>query len=361
MRILVGISHPKQVYMFKNLIHEMTNDGHKIEVVVNEKEMTSYLLKKFNISFKVIGENQPDVKMKLLNLPLLIHRTFKIAKSFRPDIFIGQALPHLAYTSILLNKPFIVFEDTEQSRKLHRFVMPFINSIITPSCFQGNLGQKQIRINGYFELAYLHPNNFSPNPAVLRTLGINEEDKFVIMRFVSRHVHHDIGHKGVSLETKIKAVKLFSKYAKVYISSEIDLPDQLKKYQIRIPKENMQDFLYFASLLYGESATMATECAVLGTPAIYVDKNGRSYTDEVEMKYGLVFNYNETVREQDLSIEKGLLLLSGNKPKEYWQKKSKDLLSEKIDVAKFMVWFVENYPKSHLIMKENPDYQLDFR
>jgi hypothetical protein len=37
------------------------------------------------------------------------------------------------------------------------------------------------------------------------------------------------------------------------------------------------------------------------------------------------------------------------------------MLSDKIDVTAFMVWFVENYPESAKIMKENPDYQWRFR
>jgi len=27
----------------------------------------------------------------------------------------------------------------------------------------------------------------------------------------------------------------------------------------------------------------------------------------------------------------------------------------------FLVWFIENYPESNKIMKENPDYQYNFR
>jgi len=37
------------------------------------------------------------------------------------------------------------------------------------------------------------------------------------------------------------------------------------------------------------------------------------------------------------------------------------MLSEKIDVTAFMVWFVENYPESAKIMKENPGYQYRFK
>ena len=37
------------------------------------------------------------------------------------------------------------------------------------------------------------------------------------------------------------------------------------------------------------------------------------------------------------------------------------MLAEKIDLAKFLVWFIEDYPESRKIMSENPDYQFNFR
>ena len=49
------------------------------------------------------------------------------------------------------------------------------------------------------------------------------------------------------------------------------------------------------------------------------------------------------------------------KIKQEFQNRRHKMLSEKIDVTAFMVWFIENYPESVKIMKENPDYQLRFR
>ena len=80
------------------------------------------------------------------------------------------------------------------------------------------------------ELAYLHPNRFTPDKTVLGELGVGENDKYVLLRFVSWNATHDAGHKGMSYENKLKAVEAFSKYAKVFISSEKELPDELKKY-----------------------------------------------------------------------------------------------------------------------------------
>lgn len=53
------------------------------------------------------------------------------------------------------------------------------------------------------------------------------------------------------------------------------MPAELESFKRKIPPEKMYDALAFSALLYGESATMASECAVLGTPAIYLDDFGQ--------------------------------------------------------------------------------------
>ena len=47
--------------------------------------------------------------------------------------------------------------------------------------------------------------------------------------------------------------------------------------------------------------------------------------------------------------------------KREWTRKRGKLLKDKIDVTAFMVWFIENYPQSFEIMKENPEYQEKFK
>jgi predicted glycosyltransferase len=116
-----------------------------------------------------------------------------------------------------------------------------------------------------------------------------------------------------------------------------------------------------ASIVYGESATVASEAAVLGIPAIYLDNTGRCYTREEEEKYGLVFNFTESEEDQEKSILKGVELLSTPGIKEEWQRRRQKMLNDKIDVTAFLVWFVENWPQSIRIMKETPGFLEKFR
>jgi len=213
--------------------------------------------------------------------------------------------------------------------------------------------EKQIRYNGYHELAHLHPNYFTPNPAVLDELGLGKDDTFIILRFVSWTASHDIGQHGIRDMTAL--VRELERYGQVFITSEGRLDGGLAKYQIKVAPEKMHDLLYYASLYAGEGATMASEAAVLGTPSIYVSSLVGTMGNfiELERKYGLVFNYSDP----DKTMNKAAELIQEPDLKKEWKKKREQLLEDKIDVTAFMVWFVENYPKSFKEVKENVKVQ----
>ena len=362
MRFLFDIGHPAHVHYFKNLINILEKKGHEIAITTRDKEFSLYLLDKYGFDYSCTGKNMPSIVGKAISIlrnDFLIYRT---AKKFKPDIFVSFFSPFAAHVGRLLHKSVIGFNDTENAKISIMLAKLFTNVIVVPTCYSGSIPpDKKIEFNGYFELSYLHPRYFQPDPSVLNCLKLKKGEKYVIMRFVSWKAGHDIGHCGLSQQAKIKAVSEFAKYAKVFISSEGRLPDYLEKFRIKIPPEKMHDALYYATLLFGESATMASECAVLGTPAVYLDNEGRGYTYEEEAKYNLVFNFTESLDDQDLSIKKAIELLQMSNIKQEWQKRRQKMLSEKIDVTAFMLWLVENYPKSAGIMKRNPDYQFNFK
>ncbi len=339
----------------------MEKGGHSFLIISRNKEIEHYLLNNNNIPFIDRGKGSNSLIGKGLYffkaIPFIYHKLIK----FKPDILISFGTPYPAIVSKLIGKDHISINDTEHAKMHHLLTDPFSKYILTPSCYKKDLGPKQIQFNSYMELCYLHPKYFTPDASILSFLNIKKDEKFVIMRFVSWNASHDIGHSGLIYDMKYKAVKEFSKYAKVFITSEADLPPELKIYQIKIPPEKMHDVLFYASLLYGESATMASESACLGTPAIYLDNDGRGYTDEQEKKYNLVFNLSESIEDQVKSIKLGINILVKTNYKMELRENHKKLLVEKIDVTSFIVWFIENYPESVRIIRVNPDFQYNFR
>jgi hypothetical protein len=259
-----------------------------------------------------------------------------------------------------MHKPHISFEDTFNLEQI-RLYKPFTRAILTGDYPHPLKSRKVVRFPGYHELAYLHFNRFTPDENVIKELGLHADEPFIIVRFVSWTASHDFWHLGISLANKIAAIDIFSTHSRVFISSELPLLPELEKYRFPLPPYRMHHAMAFASLIFGESATMASEGAMLGIPGIYLDNTGRLYTREQEEKYNLVFNYTEKYEDQQKAIEKGIELLHTDGLKKEWKKRRDKMLSEKIDVTSFLVWFIESYPDSHRIMKENPNYQYTFK
>ena len=336
MNILIDINHPAHVHYFRNLIHILSKKGHRFLIIARQKEISQQLLQLYNLPYISRGAGKKTILGRFFYLFRANQLIFREAKRFKPDLFLSFSSPYAAQVAFLLRKPHIAFDDTEHAHLTHWLYRPFTKKVFTPTAYRHSFGTKQIRFEGYMELAYLHPNYFTPDKKIFQLLEIQEDTPYVILRFVAWNAHHDRGHRGISSENKIHAVKEFSKYARVFISSETKLPDALKKYRLNIPFHQIHHALHFARLLYGESATMASEAAVLGTPAVFLDNTGRGYTDELEKKYGLVSNFTESPSDQLKSIEKGISILRTYKSNSYISKRKK-LLSQTIDLSSLML------------------------
>ena len=218
--------------------------------------------------------------------------------------------------------------------------------ICTLGSFKKDIGQKQIPVDSYKELAYLHPKYFKPDPTVLDEIGINKGDRFVVIRFVAWTASHDFRRTGFNLQSQVRLVREVGKHARIFISAEGALPPELESYRLRLAPDKIHHLLYYADMFIGDGQTMATESAVLGTPAIrcntFVGSNDMAQFIELEDKYGLIFSF----RDAEMAIKKAVELLAGQDIKKEWQEKRLRLLNDKLDITEFMVDFVENYPAS---------------
>jgi len=342
LNILFSISHPAHVHFFRHAISILRSQRHKVVVAARDKDITLDLLDNYEIKHEVLTKKKSGIPGVISEFFVYQYLLSKILRANKIDLVlsIGAALnAHICY---ILGIPCFQFCDTETQWRQNNLTYPFVTKLFTPSCYNGDIGSKHIRYEGYHELAYLHPNRFQPDSAVLEHIKVDSGEKYVIMRFVSWQATHDVGHSGLSLKIKREAVREFSKYAKVFITSEATLPDDLEQYKITIPPERIHDALYFATLFYGESATMASESSVLGTPSIFLDNEGRGYTDEQEKKYGLVFNFSESINDQKKSIEKGVELINNNSLNEIWHERKERMISDKIDVTQYLINIVKS-------------------
>lgn len=343
MNILIDINHPAHVHYFRNFSEIMMDMGHQTLFVSRDKEMAQKLLNHYKIPFIDRGKGENGKIGKFIYMAYANWKLLSVSKKFRPDIFLNFLHPYPSQVASFLSKPSLVFSDSEHAKLHHQLTVPFASTIYTPSCYLTDLGKKQVRFKSYMELSYLHPNYFSPNPEIFHILGITEREKFVIVRFVSWGAAHDFGMTGMSLQNKIHAVKALSKYARVFISSEGKLPEDLEKYRIKIPYDRIHDALYYSSMIFGESGTMSSEAAVLGTPAFFISSLKLGYLEDQEREFGLVFNYGISEADQKKAIEKAVEILQDQEGDAIFQAKRKKLLANCIDTTAFMVNEVLNH------------------
>ncbi|MGA0557718.1 DUF354 domain-containing protein [Larkinella sp. VNQ87] len=360
MKILIDIGHPGHVHYFRNAVRLLEQKGHQIVITARDKEVTFSLLQAYGLPYVSRGAGGKGLLGKLLYLLKGNAALARVARRFRPDLFLSFGSPYAAQVSKLFGKPHIAFDDTEHAKLEHLMYLPFTDTVVTPGPFRKDLGAKQLRYKGFIELCHLAPTQFRPDERVLAELGLTRQDRFVILRFISWGASHDVGQQGMNRNQKVELVEKLSRYAKVFISSEGALPPELEAHRFRLAPEKLHHLLAFASLYIGEGSTTASECALLGVPNILINSLLAPETCpgvHIELeRYGL----QELFVTFDGVLEKAMSLLSSSS-REVWQERRQAMLAEKIDVTAFMVWLVEKYPHSVAELRANPAVEDTFR
>ena len=107
---------------------------------------------------------------------------------------------------------------------------------------------------------------------------------------------------------------------------------------MRGPVEDIHHLIAHAQLVVGESATMSSEAAVLGVPAVFIATTGRGYTDDQERRYGLVRHFTEDQYDMRADRDRG----DARRARVQLGRRARQrLLDEKIDVTAWMIDYFE--------------------
>lgn len=347
MNVLIDVNHPAHVHMFRCFAHEMIDKGHKVLFTIRDKEFEKKLMDAEKLPYVNLGRKRTG-KLSRFGFNLQCeYKVWRIAKRFNADLFLSHGSIVAAHVAWLLGKPAIAFEDTFNMEQV-RLYLPFTSAVLTSDYDHPLKSPKVIKYPGYHELMYLHPNRFTPKSReeVASMLGIEPTERYVVMRFVGWNATHDKGHKGISLENKMLAIKEISKYARVFVSSEKELPAEIQQYKLPTKPEQIADVMAHAAMVFGESSTMVEEAAMLGTMGVLV--NVELYLINDLQRYGLCYSFRDTSDGQTAAIQKAVECLA-QEPKLFeaeMQLRRQRMLSEKIDVTGFLCYFIEHYPNS---------------
>lgn len=365
MKILIYVGHPAQYFFFRNTIKQLFSKKHDVVLLIKTKDVLENIVKSdgfkyINIMPQVRGASKIAIGIGL------VKRNFRILPIIlkeKPDLLIGGD-PSISQLGWLLRKPrFTLTEDDYPVIKtLANLTFPFAQCILSPSiCNVGRWEDKKVGYNGFMKLAYLHPDVFKPDKRVLAKYTF--ENKFVLIRIAQLTAHHDFGITGLRITEVKDIIKLVESMGYcVYISSENRLDKTISNYELRIAPSDIHHILAFATLLVSDSQSMSVEASMLGTPSIrYSDFAGKiSVLEELEKNYNLTYGIKpgnskelyEKIRKIITLIDHDIYIYKSYKEK---------MINDKIKVSRFVTWFIENYPGSKNIMKENPDYQYNFK
>ncbi|MFA7359816.1 MAG: DUF354 domain-containing protein [Candidatus Kapaibacterium sp.] len=352
MRILIDIGHPAHVHLFKYFYYEMKKNGNELLFTIKDNLNTAIaLLKYYGIEYETIGLKADNLLSKGINQIKYNLKLRNIIKRRKVDIGIGTSISIAHVSKISEMKSIILDDDDDEVEPLFvKFAHPYCDVLLSPDALREKRKKKDtIYYRGYHELAYLHPNRFTPDSHVLREAGIEDGEKFYVMRFNVFKAHHDIGIKGITLENKLKLVEMLQKYGKVFITTEREIEPELKEYQFNLHPSKVHSFLYYAEIFIGDSQTMTSEAAVLGTPSLKCNSfaGKLSVPNDLETKYGLCYSYLPDDFEK--MIEKIKELLTLKDLKQEWKKRREKMLNDKIDVTTFLLEFVDKLFKELII------------
>ena len=297
------------------------------------KEMAVELVEQLGIEHQCLSSHQGKGFVALIReLVTRDYRLYQVVKQFQPDAMAAIGGTFIAHVGRLTNTKSVVFYDTENAHLQNAITYPLASLVAAPNCYEGWLPkQRHLRYRGYHELSYLHPHYFEPQREIAIANGLAEHGDTFLLRLVSWQANHDIGERGWSISLVQTLINRLSPLGKVLISSEQELPEQFRPYQYRGGVAQIHHVMAHCRAFVGESATMASEAAVLGVPAIYVAHTGRGYTNEQERRYGLVTN----LFSMDWGpIEQAIDNILERLP-EHWKQARTQLLKDTIDVAAF--------------------------
>ncbi len=335
-RFLVSIHHPAQAHFYRHIIEDLRDNGHLVRVYVRDKEMTAELLSTFNIEHEVLAHSKESLAGTALSQAKYESKLLREAWLFQPDVMTSIGGIEISHIAPVVGARSLAFMDTP-SEFAYRLTARGLDVTCVPAAYEGKARGEVRRYDGYHELAYLHPDRFTYQPDRLREHGIDPDNRLFVLRLVDWGAYHDVGQHGFDPQVRNELVSLLNQHGDVYITSEQPLPPELAPYKVTIPPQDIHDLLAAANIYIGDSGTMATEAAILGTPAIrvssHVEDGDMGNFVELEEEYGLLNGY-PTGREALQRVRE--LLNSSPEPAQLENRRNR-LLTEKRDVTSYAV------------------------
>lgn len=252
-----------------------------MDIVINSKDVLEGLIKKEGWDYTNIfpkGRNtsiKPSIIKSALKFLLTLFRLeLYLWKRKRFDVFVTDDA--LVVNGWIRRIPSFIFNDNDiETIKINKILFYFATKIISPATtFLGQFENKKLSFKGNKALAHLHPKYFNYNENILLKLNLFKY-QYIVVRLSKINATHDFNNTSISDSDLEKIFAIINDHYSIVISSERKISNEFQKYLYTGSPSEFSNILYFAKLFITDSATMASEAAIIGTPNVLINRVGK--------------------------------------------------------------------------------------
>lgn len=256
---------PKQARIAAVLYQEGSRRGINVVITCRNYFHLADILRIYGVPYVCIGRYGVTPYEKLV---YGLERQRELVEYVKDvDGMLSFPSPDLARVVFGLGKPVIVMNDTPHASHVNRLVIPLSEVLIAPAAIPQEIWKsycprRVVTFDGVFE--YMWISKFAPNEEVIKRLGLRRGE-YVVFRPEEEHASYYLWNTAT---IRMRLVEEFRKrgyvivnvprYSNQIINGVFNLTEAVDHLQLA----------YFSAGVVTGGATMATEAALLGVPAL---------------------------------------------------------------------------------------------
>jgi predicted glycosyltransferase len=241
-------------------------------------------------NYHIVGKYYNNNFGKIFDIAIRYPWLLKLTTSLKPGIITASG-DFVIASMRYIKTPTVLFLDDYEYKLAFELEKMAASCIVVPRCIPIE-GKKILKYNGFKQLAYLHPNYFTPSKSVLRDFSLTQNN-YVFIREVSNTT---LNYSGLTegLLSKVCPYLKDMGFDIVLSLENKELKRQYEDYCIILnePVSDIHSLLHYASLTIASGDSMSRESCLVGTPAIYTGKRDMAINREL-IKKGCLFKVDE--------------------------------------------------------------------
>ena len=213
--------HPADLHFFAPMIAEVERRGDSVVVTTRVKDVLVELADEAGLNHEVLSSAGQRSRLREANeLFTRVRKLCVLIRRHRVDLVMSRN-PSGTMAARLMRVPSMYDTDDGPAVGVLYWAAAIPATTITSPAAGGvDYGRKHLVYDGFKETASLRPERFRPDHEVVRSVGLDPDVAYSVVRAVAMEASHDHGEDGLDDETLRTVVAELAPLGPVWISSE---------------------------------------------------------------------------------------------------------------------------------------------